>query len=449
MIILGYSRFDDQSIERNLGVAEYSYWFVRRAFWPLLDRFGIVLEVTDPAHQVDAISATSAAHDRGCVYFSFDAPHNTVLGMACPTIPVFAWEFDTIPHETWGGEARNDWRMVLHQTGCAITHSSSAVAAVRAAMGADFPIWCIPAPMFDRFSHLAGSARGWRPHTPLLLSAIVLDAGLVDMSWFSMRRAPTDGAAALQALRRHSAGAPPREIVLAGVVYTAIFNPMDGRKNWADLLAGFIWAFRDMPDATLILKITYHNPVDGLLPVLSDIAKLGSFSCRIILVHGMLADDEYAALLAATSYTVNTSTGEGQCLPLMEYMSAGRPAIAPIHSAMRDYVTPENGFPISYSQRPQAWPHDSRQAVRCVRHVISFTDLVRAYRESYFVARDQPERYRAMSAHAVASLAKFCADSVVEAQIAAVLRHAGLLDPVANRSEWHGQTDAATMENFV
>ena len=57
------------------------------------------------------------------------------LGLACPTIPVFAWEFDSIPTETWFGEPFQDWRYVLKKTGRAITHSKFAVGAVRAAMG--------------------------------------------------------------------------------------------------------------------------------------------------------------------------------------------------------------------------------------------------------------------------------------------------------------------------
>jgi len=63
----------------------------------------------------------------------------------------------------------------------------------------------------------------------------------------------------------------------------------------------------------LILKITYFDAVRGLLPVLSDLAKFGQYRCRVVLIHGMLPDEEYRALVRVTSYAVNASTNEGQC----------------------------------------------------------------------------------------------------------------------------------------
>jgi hypothetical protein len=49
------------------------------------------------------------------------------------------------------------------------------------------------------------------------------------------------------------------DLLLDGVVYTAIFCPMDGRKNWFDMICAFCWALRDMPDATLVLKLTHRD----------------------------------------------------------------------------------------------------------------------------------------------------------------------------------------------
>ena len=40
MIIMVYSAYTAGSIDAALGAPEYSYWFVRRAFWPVLERFG-------------------------------------------------------------------------------------------------------------------------------------------------------------------------------------------------------------------------------------------------------------------------------------------------------------------------------------------------------------------------------------------------------------------------
>lgn len=425
MIIMLFSEFNASSIDAALGAPEYSYWFVRRVFAPVLERYGIVIQVTDPEREVDAVCRSAAAQGQDSVFFSFEPPHKTVLGLGCPTIPVFAWEFNTIPNEIWDEDPRNDWRTVLAATGCAITHSAYGVAAIKRGMGGDYPVWRIPAPVYDAHAPYAATARPVQPETDITLSGgIAIDSHHVNRDVFSMRRSFAEGLGALRALARYleRPDHPPQRLRLSGVIYTAIFNPIDGRKNFNDLLGAFIWAFRNVDDATLILKITHFDPVRGMQPVLADIAKHGEFRCRIILIHGMLPDAEYRALLCLTSYTVNTSTNEGQCLPLMEFMSAGRPAVAPCHTAMEDYISPDNAFIVRSTVRPYNWPHDPRQAIRTVRYALSVGDLIRAYRESYRVAKQEPERYAAMSRAANAALQGFCATDIVADRLAEVLR---------------------------
>ncbi len=429
MIIMVHSTYDAVSIDGSLGAPEYSYWFVRRAFWPMLERFGIVVAVTDPSREVETIQRTAQARGVPCVFFSFEPPHKTTLGLTCPTVPVFAWEFDSIPDEVWGDDKRQDWTVVLEDTGIAITHSRFSRDVVRGRMGASYPIWSIPAPVHAQHAHHAATARGWQAAETLRLSGIVLDSRQVDLAPFSMQRAHRDGIEDLRALAAHAAqpGHPPKEVTLAGVIYTAIFNPVDGRKNWTDLLSAFIWAFRHQPDATLIMKATHYDPVRGLLPLLSDLAKLGPFECRVIYVHGMLPDDEYESILRLTSYTINASTNEGQCLPLMEFMSAGRPAISPLHTAMLDYISADNAFIVDTFIHPAAWPHDPREAVRTHRNNTRFPSLVRAYEDSFRIARNDPDRYAAMSRAATDALAAFCADDVVAGRLAEVFDHLGLI----------------------
>jgi glycosyltransferase involved in cell wall biosynthesis len=442
MIIMVYSSFNAASIENKLGAPEYSYWFVRKAFWPALERFGIVVPVTDPKREVDTICRTAARDGQTCVFFSFEPPHKTMLGLGCPTIPVFAWEFDSLPDAVWEDEPRNNWPDVLRQVTAAITHSSFSRQVVRNRMGENYPVWSIPAPMYGAHVRHVASARGWHAARTLTISGIAIDAALVDLEQFSLRNAHGEGTDALRALAAYVAEPEraPRQLALAGVVYTAIFNPIDGRKNWNDLIAGFIWEFRDTPDATLLLKITHADPVRALLLILLDIAKMGTFRCRIVLIHGMLPDVEYQALVEMTSYTVNASTNEGQCLPLMEFMSAGRPAIAPLHTAMLDYITPDNAFIVKSTPRPAAWPHDPRGTKRTTGHMLSFADLLRAYRDSYEVAKHQPARYASMSAAATASLAAFCGDDVVHRNLAEVLDY---VTQPANQMEEGAGRDAA------
>ena len=441
MIILEHSTFDSSTIGRNLGLPEYSYWFVRKAFRPMLDRFGVVVPVSKPEQDVDRIFRSARGQGQSCLYLSFNPPNLLAAGLKCPTVPVFAWEYDVIPNEAWNDDPANDWAHVLADAPAAITHSRFSVEAVKRALGPDYPIWSIPAPVFDRQAGKAASARGWREAVELELgSALVFDTRTLDLSLFAYG---DDARRLLQATASSDAGRPPRRVRLQGVIYTSVFNPVDGRKNWHDMMAGFIYAFRDQPDATLILKTTHRDLIEGVLLVLQDLAKLGRFRCRILIVHGMLGDADYGALVEATSYAVNTSHGEGQCLPLMEFMSAGRPAVAPFHSAMMDYISTDNGLVISSHLRPAFWPHDVRQAIRCLRHQVDFADVVRCYRESFAVAREDPRRYAAMSAAAVAALKTFCSDDVVAAGLQQVLDHLGA-EP--ETLPWGGQSGVSSVD---
>src|SRR5690606_10327903 len=125
----------------------------------------------------------------------------------------------------------------------------------------------------------------------------------------------------------------------SGVVYTSIFNPADGRKNWETMLTAFCWAFRETEDATLIIKVSANQIVFFSDQVIDVLRRLRPFKCRIVIIKAFLEGEQYGRLLASTAYYVNTSYGEGQCLPLMEFLSSGIPALAPVNSAMADYMS--------------------------------------------------------------------------------------------------------------
>jgi len=422
MIIIVYSETDAGSIEKNLGLPEYSYYFVLKEFRPLLERLGIVVAVTDPAREVDAIYRNAKAHGQDCVFLSFSPPHKTVTGLECPTIPVFAWEFSTVPQEPWQGEPRHDWRTVFSKLGCAITHSSYTVATVRAAMTPAFPIVSAPAPVWDRFAGLRRSAIS-AGGVELQVAGTVIDTRSADLSPFG----PTHKHDPKPDLIRPAALArlQPQRLQLDGVVYTSVFNPYDGRKNWFDMIGAFCWAFRDVADATLVLKLTHHDIKNAVDALLEDLHKATPYRCRVVLIHGYLADPEYEKLVAATSYVVNTSHGEGQCLPLMEFMSCGKPAIAPDNTAMADYIDADNAFIIASSEEPSHWPHDPRQAYRTLRYRIDWDSLRTAYQDSYRVFKQDPTRYEQMAEHAVRSLQQHCSQAVIAERLGAfLLEHA-------------------------
>lgn len=411
MILITYTSTSTRELAQRVGQPEYSYRFVLNEFRPLLEQLGTVIEVTDPELQVDAIYADAVASGEPCVFLCFLPPGKTPINLACPTIPVFAWEFETLPNEVFSGKPRNDWRRVLALLGAALTHSSYTVTRTRASMGADFHIESVPAPLWDRMQNVR---RTVTPLRKLQADGLVIDSRRIDLSAYS-KRALLDASPnilPLPATSQDQGG-----INLDGIIYTAIFNPGDARKNWLMMISAFCDALRDKPDATLLIKLTHYDPSAIIPNMLEGIYTMGTVACRILLVHAYLKDHEYNSLLLNSTYALNVSNGEGQCLPLMEYMSAGIPAVACRHTSMIDYINDECAFVVDSSYELGAWPHDQRQAWRTMRQRIHYQSLVNAYRNSYHVARHEPAVYTAMSRAATNSLEQFCSMRVVKPRL--------------------------------
>ncbi|MHB8138231.1 MAG: glycosyltransferase [Smithellaceae bacterium] len=422
MVIIIYSTQTENSIRANIGVPDYSYYFVLKKFRPVLSKWASVIEVKNPEQEVDAIYKECRLRGEVCLFLSFTPPHKTITGLECPTISVFAWEYLTIPTDTWSEDPRNDWRYVFRQHGCAITHSSFAVDAVRKAMGDDFPIWSIPAPVWDDYTKLSlkDNAVSRSAKIDLTIDGTVIDFHGCDAPYISEENKKDFIEQRLLSKEGKGSGI---ELHLQGIIYTAIFNPGDNRKNWPDLAKGFIWAFRESEDVTLVLKVVHHDFGEASKTVTDELFKLTPFKCRVVILHGYLDDEAYAKLVRATTYIVNTAHGEGQCLPLMEFMSAGKPAIAPVHTAMKDYINENDAFIVKSSLERANWPHDPRYALRTMRYRINWESLYNAFLESYQVTQNNPKRYLAMSGSAVDNLKKYCSTAVVEERLEQVFCH--------------------------
>lgn len=459
-IFLVYTKYNSDTIRDSIGESEYSYYYVLKKFLPVLRSIGEVRRVAEPALEVDALYEAALTEGKDCFFLSFTAPHNTLIGLKCPTIPVFAWEYDTIPDESWDGEERNNWVYVLNKLGAAITHSDHSVQVVKKAVGEDFSIISCPAPLEERFSFPLAQIQQKQAiqEYKVYLSKEVVDSREVRGVIMSSKKSMADrieithtllqswshkvvedmiphrlyrfiratylltGTLVARTLRGINAvigtlkprpktkkeGTPAKVVqtaspttVVSGIIYTSILNIFDNRKNYSDMLTAFCFAFRDNADATLILK----TPIMGSLyfyreKVVNFLRKLPPFKCRVVVIGNYLDSQSYVELLQATSFYVNTSYGEGQCLPLMEYMAAGVPAIAPKATALADYVHESNAFILKTCAVPTAWQHDERRAMRTVQHRPDWYSLVEAYQTSYQVAKDQQEVYRKMSASA-------------------------------------------------
>ena len=499
-----YSDVNDSSISQSLGRPEYSYYFVLKAYRPVLESLGRVHVVASTA-EVDTLYQQLLAAGEDSVFLSFTPPQKTPVDLQCPTICVVAWEFDSIPDEQWDNDPRQDWTQMLARQGRVITLSSHTARAIRRAMGEDFPVLVLPTPLWENFAairqqHVPAPVN---PGGTLAIKGCIFDSHTLGLSADALIPTPlTAEQEAALAAELEAARPPPltfkRRLVIArhylrlwaldlgrqqaeplprvkflhnwyweglrdlvpenlhgwleqhlpaicgpqplpviepppldlpdttsvvetrvdGVVYVTVFNPKDGRKNWHQLITAFCWAFRETPDATLVLKITQNDLASYYSELMTLLAQLTPFACRVVVMHGYLDDAQYAGLYQAASFYVNASRCEGLCLPLMEFMSSGKPVIAPDHTAMEDYIDESVAFVVGSSEELTIWPQDTRIIYRTLRYRPDWGSLKNAYEHSYRMAKAQPQDYQRMSAAAVQRMHDYCSFAPVQKRMA-------------------------------
>lgn len=416
-----YSKYGAHNIKDKIGVAEYSYYFVLKSFLPILERFGRVECLAAGSD----LSASLASRERTLgdrvVVLSFTPPHSVPSIDGFVPVPVFAWEYDTLPNENWNEHGGDDWVAALASAGCAVTHSGYSQQVVRKALGRTFPVFKIPSPVWDGMQEVRrrnlrsiSYKRFSLQFTGVLLDSLAIDFKRLDEAFWERYNSedahpassspPSKGDVCQVAMP-----GSPQTLEIAGVVYTSIFNPFDGRKNWQAMITAFCCAHRDNRRATLIMKISANHYAAFTDAVVEMLRKLSPIKCRVVVIYGFLDDCEYQKLVTGTSFYINTSFGEGQCIPLMEFLSAGVPAIAPQVTAMRDYLHRGHSLVVKAHAEPCGWQHDPREKFRCVHYRVDWTSLKRAYKISYFLAMPMGfPLYKIMQAMAVLTLYRHC-----------------------------------------
>ncbi len=445
MIILVSSKISQADIHASLGKPEYSYFFLMKDFLPALEQLGTVIQVQS-RDEIESLHASYSAQGESVIFISVSPPHQTPLDLKCPTVTLFAWEFDSLPSVAWDDNPQNDWRYVFAHTSGAIATSKEAAGLVAQSMGPEFPVVALPAPVWARFAEVCPES-GWAPdfgprsfefagqvidsrdlklnpesvaHRPYSEAKRISKAML--KGWWHEVRLPKAQAGVVKVEEESPA---TRMVEVDGIVYTSVLNPADGRKNWVELLSAFCWAFRDEKNATLVLKMT-HNDMDlyrGTL--LNLLARLSPFRCRVLVLHGFLEDPQYLQLIKASTYYVNASSGEGLCIPLMEFLCCGKPAVAPAHTAMADYLHADFAFLVDSCLQLTDWPHDPSGLQKTHSHRLNWESLMQAYRASYASA-NEAQRYQTLSRQAREHLHRFCSLQRVGGELGPFLQRAAL-----------------------
>jgi glycosyltransferase involved in cell wall biosynthesis len=178
-----YSDVNERSISQSLGRAEYSYYFVLKAYRPVLESLGQVHVVASVA-EVDPLYLQLLQDGQECLFLSFAPPHKTPTGLQCPMVCVIAWEYDSIPTECADNDVRQDWSQTLARHGRVITLSTHTAQAIRRSLGEDFPVLVLPTPLWERFARVRRDYPSVpvNPGTTLQIKGCIIDSRALGLS---------------------------------------------------------------------------------------------------------------------------------------------------------------------------------------------------------------------------------------------------------------------------
>jgi glycosyltransferase involved in cell wall biosynthesis len=411
---------------QRVGSASYSYYYVYRAFAPLLQRWGSVVESVRPAERLDDLARNAAVH---LGFLPLDFFHRS---SRAPNVAYPFWDFPHLPAAPLGGNPQNDWTAAANALDLILTcseftrdafarsgvHTRMCVVPVpvRAAY-LDIPLWhsgqrvvvgCRAYVLQPSARSAAGTSGAARLYHRRVRSVIP-------------RRWADTVSAAAHAWRDHArVDCPTTEpLELSGTVYTTVLNPFDPRKNWPDLLTAFLFALGDCDDATLLIKLALppDRAAAGVNKILAFYRRLAlDHRCRVVLVSDYLDDEQMLQIARGSTYYLNASRAEGACLPLQDFLAAARPAIAPRHTAIADYFSADCGFVAESHEEPASWPQDPDGRCTTSWHRLVWPSLRDAIRESY-----KSPQYNTLAANARATMAARAGADAVWPRLAAAL----------------------------
>jgi glycosyltransferase involved in cell wall biosynthesis len=454
--------YSEGDLARLLGRDAYSYRYVYRAFAPLLDRWGRHRETSGPRGVLEQAVAEAQRQHCEPIHLSFLPLHLMEVVPNVPNIAVPAWEFPDIPSFDLENDPKQNWARRAEQMDLIITHTQfSRAAFVRA--GVRTPVHVVPVPtppayfqtpdwqpgqrvvldcpcyIFPQPTALPRPPRSWASsetgHLPSRLSLRQLYKKCIKAMprrfGKAMYRSARAVRAALWSARQVFKETdirelyPPRpNLELSGVVYTAILNPFDARKNWQDLLSGYLLALKDREDATLVVKLVVSADWEAaaLAEMFAFYRNTGlSHRCKLVFVTAYLSEEQLVELTRASTFYVNTSRAEGSCLPLQNFMAAGRPALAPPHTGMADSIDESCGFTLQSHPEPAPWPQEVGGGYRTTWHRLvwqSYHDHVRA---SYESTKHDQTHYQTMAQRARERMHGLASAEAVWPRLAAAL----------------------------
>lgn len=327
--------------QAQLGSANYSYAFAARGFLKAIEAAGA--EPIGLPHPECIANGPYFFDAEACVHLRFSPPDDPRLVKGATNILLFAWEFDELPNgrnslhpfsnrkamierfdEVWM-PSRHGQRVISR-----ITHTDARYVPSPVLPGTNPRFWTDG--RFDR---------------PAADAAPLPQVEFVPLAVFPQRQAEAIAWATRQALtlpelvKKSSPNAK---------FFLTVVNPHDQRKNLRPLFEAFASFAREKPEAILLVKASAHDfTAYGINDLIfthqlarQDEVLEAFISRQIWICNDKLTDDDLDRLYGLSDYYICSPIAEGQNLPLLEAMLRGCIPVTPCHTAMLDYIRPEN-----------------------------------------------------------------------------------------------------------
>lgn len=383
----------------RVGVKEIQQYAHLKDFLPLLEQRGTVVVVRDAQREIKPIHRFLDYLGQDYLYIYFSPPDGPYSKIDCPKMFITPIDQDETHPVSASG---------IQSSLAGVTFSQISLEQIQQQAPEDLHLQCIPPPVWDGFQQLYDKELTDKSSS----NSIETNGNIVDTSIPSLRPESIGFTIPLTSrirsiisaflyfktdiysLRRYI-GRRRRDrffatkLELTGIVYTAIVNPKRQHKNWKSLVLDFCLAFEKVPDATLIIKMVgaiEHKTHKAAIRLLRNL----SVRCRVIVIFCHLTEDRYKALIQATTFIINASDSEGTGSSLLEFMSAGKPAISYVQN---------NELPLNRGN--SFLPGNSSSTLK------------QLLTESYDLAKSSPDQYHLMSENATNTLRGYCSiDSI-------------------------------------
>lgn len=130
------------------------------------------------------------------------------------------------------------------------------------------------------------------------------------------------------------------------------------RKNYEELIIGYLTAFSGVTDTALIIKTWSNAPGIAGRKSIEDAIRhfsnklIGIDKPKIYLVTDLLPEDQLIALMRGADVYTSVSHGEGFDLPMVQAMSLEKLIVSTPFLAHGDYLTLDNSLPVRFTMTP-------------------------------------------------------------------------------------------------